>query len=48
MSDYLITFDRYFIMLNKPAHHKRGMKAYLKSIKGKRTKEEWDNLFKGY
>jgi hypothetical protein len=43
----MITFDRYFMALGKPMHHKAGMAAYG-SIKGKKTKEAWDSLFKKY
>lgn len=43
----LITFDRYFTMLKKPMHHKLGMIAYA-PVKGKKTKEAWDLIFKNY
>lgn len=44
----MITFDRYFLLLGRPAHHKRGMIAYVKSTKGRKTRAEWDRLFQGY
>ena len=44
----MITFDRYFAVLGRPAHHKKGMIAFVKSIKGRKTKAEWDRLFQGY
>lgn len=44
-----MTFDRYFISLGRPTHHKSGMEAYLgNKAKGKKTKEAWDRLLKDY
>lgn len=46
----LFTFDRYFASLGKPAHHKAGMRAFLKSkdLKAKKPLDTWKNLFKSY
>lgn len=45
----MMTFDRYFISLGKPLHHKHGMAAYIgKLSKSKKTREAWDKMFKGY
>ena len=43
----MITFDRYFISLGRPLHHRAGMEAYA-NTKGKRTRESWGALFKNY
>ncbi len=42
-----MTFDRYFISLGKPMHHKQGMVAYT-NTRGKKTKEAWTKIFKDY
>lgn len=46
----LMTFDRWFATTSRPEHHKAGMLTYLhnNSFLGKRTKADWDNLFKTY
>lgn len=46
--EQMISFDRYFTVLGRPSRHKKGMIAFLKSIKGRKTKAEWDRLFQGY
>lgn len=43
----LLTFDRWFISLGRPSHHKAGMQAY-RPTKGRKTKAAWDRLFKDY
>ena len=43
----MITFDRYFLSLGKPGHHRAGMEAYT-NTKGKKTREAWEALFKHY
>ena len=43
----MIMFDRYFMSLGRPMHHKAGMLAY-KNTKGKKTREAWKALFKDY
>ncbi len=44
----VMSFDRYFLTLGRPQHHKRGMAAFVKSVKGKKTQQAWELLFKGY
>jgi hypothetical protein len=45
----LMSFDRWFATTGKPIHHKAGMLTYLRNtFLGKRTKADWDNLFKAY
>ena len=45
-----LSFDRYFVSLGKPSHHKEGMRKFLppRAIKGKRTVADWDALFVTY
>lgn len=43
----MITFDRYFVSLGRPMHHKAGMAAFT-NTKGKKTIEAWDALFEKY
>lgn len=43
----LLSFDRWFSLQNRPSHHKTGMKAFA-GTKGKKTKDAWDRIFKGY
>ena len=43
-----ISFDRFFQTLGKPAHHKKGMIAFVKNVKGKLTLAAWSALFEGY
>lgn len=43
----MITFDRYFMSLGRPMHHKAGMAAFA-NVKGKKTVEAWDALFEKY
>lgn len=42
-----MTFDRWFISLGRPLHHKAGMVAFAKT-KGKRSSNAWYKLFKAY
>lgn len=44
----LLTFDRFFLSLGRPMHHKKGIAAYVKNIKGKKTVAAWNALLKGY
>jgi hypothetical protein len=45
----LITFDRWFLATGKPAHHKAGMKAFLKGgSQGKKTLAAWNELMSRY
>jgi len=48
--ELVFTFDRYFSSLNKPLHHKSGMKAFLKGrvANSKKTVAEWNRLFERY
>lgn len=43
----LVTFDRWFALQGRPAHHKAGMSAYT-NTKGKMTVDAWNKLFKNY
>ena len=43
----LLTFDRWFALQGRPAHHKLGMRAFA-STKGKKTREAWDSIFENY
>ena len=43
----MITFDRYFLSLGLPVHHRAGMAAYG-NTKGKKTLEAWKSLFASY
>jgi len=43
----LLSFDRWFALQNRPKHHKSGMQAFA-NTKGKKTREAWDRIFKGY
>jgi hypothetical protein len=43
----LLSFDRWFSTLDKPDHHKAGMKAYA-STSGKKSLEQWAAIFKNY
>lgn len=42
-----ISFDRWFSTTGRPAHHKAGMRAFVKSS-GRKTKAAWDQLFAKY
>lgn len=45
----LLTFDRYFLTLDRPLHHKAGMEAFAKNkIKQKRTASMWNKIFANY
>jgi hypothetical protein len=46
----VFSFDRYFATLGKPAHHKAGMRSYLRAadLRSKKTVAEWDRLFANY
>jgi hypothetical protein len=47
----MLTFSRYFAHTGKPGHHKFGMEAWLKKrggTSGRRTRAQWDALFKTY
>ncbi len=43
----MITFDRYFLSLGRPMHHRAGLEAY-KNTKGKKTLEAWKKMFADY
>lgn len=43
----MIMFDRYFMSLGRPMHHKAGMLAFV-NTKGKKTREAWEALFSKY
>jgi hypothetical protein len=43
----MIMFDRYFMSLGRPMHHKAGMLAFC-NTKGKKTREAWQALFAQY
>ena len=43
----VVMFDRYFMSLGRPMHHKAGMLAYV-NTKGKKTREAWKALFAKY
>lgn len=43
----LLTFDRWFALQGRPAHHKGGMKAFATTA-GKKTVEAWDRIFRKY
>ena len=43
----MIMFDRYFMSLGRPMHHKSGMVAYC-NTKGKKTRKAWETLFEKY
>lgn len=43
----MITFERYFMSLGRPMHHKAGLVAYC-NTKGKKTREAWKTLFEKY
>ena len=43
----MIMFDRYFMSLGRPMHHKAGMLAFC-NTKGKKTREAWKTLFAKY
>ena len=42
-----LNFDVWFSSLGKPMHHKAGMKAFAPTA-GKRTVDQWKELFKNY
>lgn len=45
----LLTFDRYFLTLSRPLHHKAGMVVFAKNrTKQKRSVAQWDKIFKDY
>ncbi len=46
--EVLLTFDRWFALSGKPAHHKAGMIAFGKKVSGKRPMSAWDAMFKDY
>ena len=46
-SEPVMTFQRWFATLGKPAHHKAGMMAFT-STSGKRTPAAWNAAFKNY
>lgn len=43
----IVTFDRWFAMTKRPAHHKAGMKAFA-STAGRRTLAQWNTIFQAY
>jgi len=43
----MLMFDRYFMSLGRPMHHKAGMLAFC-NTKGKKTREAWEALFEKY
>lgn len=43
----LISFDHWFGLTGKPAHHKIGMQAFA-STKGRQTKSKWTQKFESY
>ena len=45
--EVMVTFDRWFVATNKPAHWKAGMQSYA-STAGKKTVAVWNKIFQNY